>query len=417
MKVEAEKILLIVLILGLASLCAILVTPLSDNYLHYTVSERILENPNFLRDFDANAQYLAGLYPPLLHILYALLLSVQLPFKLLDIISIIVALVVLYKIEKKAVPLMMLSFLFLRVSVQGGVDIFLLVMSLLAIYYFEKKPIVGGIFAGLTTLTKGTGFLFFGAYIIAILIFKRFDIFRKDFYKSKFFLAILVAFAVMLPWYIGNFIYFHGDIVATVVGYSASDISSVENWLETDFQKNQPERYWFDTSGYYPLPIDLLFYIGIAFTAYGLCKTRKLEKDHIFIFIFVLTYFAMQILSFEFLITIRYYLPIFPLLAIQISRGLPKKYMKFVYIMCLVMFVFFAFSLPKYAWNDMDSQMSQVCSYTKLNIGSDPVYVIYFQKWYIIYRCDLNYTQQAESKWTFDLDQGSLYLTNNTTGV
>ncbi|MEM3063054.1 MAG: hypothetical protein QW303_05890, partial [Nitrososphaerota archaeon] len=49
----------------------------------------------------------------------------------------------------------------------------------------------------------------------------------------------------------------------------------------TGVQSTQPERYWWDTSGFYPLPIDLLFYIGIIFTIYNIFNKRgnRLELD------------------------------------------------------------------------------------------------------------------------------------------
>lgn len=420
MKIEAEKILLILLLTSLAIPCLMFVTPLSDNYIHYIAAKHIIEDPSILTRTD-----LTGLpsmffgssiyyYPPLLHLSYALLFLMGIVPKFLDIISIAVVCIFLYKIDKRALPLMALSFMFIRVSVQGGIDIFMLALAVLSFYYYEKKPWLGAIFAGLVALVKTSGLFFLGGYIITILLFKGKEIFKER--KKVYLVALVIALLVPSPWYAMNFVKNNGDFIGTFVGTKMSEIAGYEEWLQTPFQQNQPERKMFDTSGYYPLPIDLLFYIGLVFVAINLVRTRKFGMEHVFIFLFTAVYFVAQGIQFNYLMTIRYYLPIFPLLAIQIAKSIPEKYLKFVYIACIALLLFWLSVLPNYAWNQTDAQMDGVCATIRNNVLKEPVHVKAFQSWYTIYRCDLNATTEELSKWTVDLDQGSIYLTNHTVG-
>jgi hypothetical protein len=386
------------------------------------MSRQILRYPGFLwkNNLTAGTPYLVSSqtstfnYPPLLHLNYAFLFLLDLSPKILDILSILLIGYFLYKMEKKAIPLMFLSFLFVRLSFLGGIDIFLLALVVISIYFFEKKPEISGIFAGLTLLVKGTSFLFFGGWLLSILIFKRKEIFNKRFYKNKFFIAIILSFVVFSTWYLRNFILFNGDILATLFGFKSSDVSRLESWLGTGIQQNQPEKYWFDTTGFYPLPIDLLFYIGIIFTIFSFYKTRKFGKEHLLILIFVAAYIVSQAISFNFIMTIRYYLPIFPLLAIQIIRGFPEKYLKFLYLFCIIILIFWIYNLPKYSFNQFDLMIGPICEEVKNKIDFEPVFVKAFHDWFVIYKCDLNATTELDSKWILNLDQGQLYLTNKT---
>lgn len=423
LKIELEKLFLLIFLVSAISMVLFLVTPISDNYWHYTVAREILRNPGFLWQKDittGTASLISNSgtfhYPPLLHFAYAFLFLLNLTPNILDIISIIVVCYFLYRMENKALPFMFLSFLFVRIAVQGGIDIFLMALVLASLYFFEKKPLVSGVFAGLIGLVKGTTLMFFGSWLIAVLIFKRKDIANKKFYKSKYFMAIIIAFLILSTWYLRNFIVHEGDIGKTIVGY---EFAKDEAWVKQGVQSEQPERFWFDTSGYYPLPIDILFYIGILFTIINLYRTKSFKVEHFFILIYVLVYFAVQILDIRTIMTIRQYLPIFPLLAIQVARGIPQKYLKFAYIGCLIFLVAWLFVLPNYAFNQLDQTMDPICKEIKSTVGSEPVYVIAYQGIYTIYKCDLNATTEADSKWTLNLDQGQLYLTNvtNITGA
>lgn len=421
MKIELEKLFLIILLISLISLTLLLVTPLSDNYIQYLAAKYILKDPSILwRNNLTGFPYMfygtpIFLYPPLIHFSYAFLFMLGLAPNVLDILSIIVVCYFLYRIEKRAIPFMFLSFIFIRVAVQGGTDIFLLSLIMPSIYFYDKKPEIGAILAGLSSLVKSTGLLFLGVYVISVLIFKRKEIFNKNFYKNKYFLAIIISILVMSPWYLRNFILNNGDFIGTFVGTKLNNILKVESWLNsTTVQLSQPERNWFDTTGFYSFPIDILFYVGLLFTIFNLTRTRKFEKEHIFIFTFVAIYAIVQAIQFNYLMTIRYYLPIFPLLSIQIAGGIPEKYLKFAYVGCLVFLLFFILNLPKYAFNQMDNTIGPVCTKIKDNIDSEPVYVNAFHSWYVIYRCDLNATTKEDSKWTLDFEEGNLYLTNKT---
>jgi hypothetical protein len=427
MKIGLEKLMLVIFFAGLIIPLFLFVTPVSDNYLHYTIARQILRDPSFLwrTDLSAGTSFLVSTeapifnYPPLLHLIYAFLFLIQLTPRILDILSIIIIGYLLYRMEKKSIPFLFLSFMFIRIAVFGGIDIFITALVLLSIYFFDKKPEISGVFAGLTILVKGTAFMFFFIWLVSIIIFKRKEIFSKKIFKSKFFIAIILSIIVASGWYIRNFVLFNGDIMATLVGFSLSDVTRIEGWLQSGVQAAQPEREWFDTTGYYPLPIDILFYLGIAFTIFNIAKSRKLEKEHLFILFYVSVYAIVQLVQFNYLMTIRYYLPIFPLLAIQIARGIPEKYIKFAYIGCLAFLIFFILSLPQYTFNQIDAQMGPVCRDLGMAIDSEPVYVNAFHNWYVTYRCDLNATTMEDSKWTLDFDQGQLYLTNmtNATGA
>jgi len=421
LKIDLEKIILFILVGSLVIMNLYFVTPISDNYWQYLAARQILRNPSFLwqTNITTGIPYLLVSgpiyqYPPLLQLSYAFSLLVGLGPQLIDILSIIIICYLLYRMDKKAIPIILLSFLFIRLSVQGGIDIFMLMLALTSFYFFDKKPLISGIFAGLMPLVKGTGFLYLGSWLVAVLIFKRKEIFNKGFFKNKYFLAIILSLVILSPWYLRNFILFKGDLMSTLFGFTPGRMITDLKGLDVGFQSTQPERYWFDTTGYYPVPIDFLFYLGIIFTVFNLYRNKKVERDHVFIAVFVIAYFLFQAISFKMVAIIRYYLPIFPLLAMQIPKRIPEKYLKFVYAFCLLFLVLWALNLPKYSWNQMDSQLAPACKQIKSTIDFQPVYVKAFQDLYVMYRCDLNATTQNSSKWTLDFDQGQLYLTNKT---
>jgi hypothetical protein len=338
----------------------------------------------------------------------------QLTPAILTVVAIIAIGYFMYKKNSLAIPFLFLSFLFIRSAAFGENDIIVAALLLGAIYFFEKKPLISGVFIGLTTLVKGTGIFILFFYMLAVLFLKRKEIFSKIFYKNKYLLSILVAFLILSPWYLRNFILFKGDLFATIGGQAQSQVEEGINFLRQGIQASQPERYWWDSSGFYPLPIDLLFYAGLLFTAFNIYKKRSIGLEEIFIMLFSGMYFLMQTTNFIFLMTIRYYLPIFPLLAIQVTKGLPGKFLKYSFIICLAFFIYFSFNLPKYAFNQYSDMVEPACKEIKTAIDSEPVYVNAFHNWFIIYKCNLNATNQADSKWTIDFENGQLYLTNKT---
>jgi hypothetical protein len=420
LKIELEKIILLILVGSLVIMNLYFVTPISDNYWQYLAARQTLRDPSFLwqTNITGISRILASgpiyQYPPLLQLSYAFSFLVGLTPQLIDVLSILIICYLLCRMDKRAIPIMLLSFLFIRLSVQGGIDIFMLMLALTSLYFFEKNPMISGILAGLTPLVKGTGFLYLGSWVVAVLIFKRKDVFNKQFFKSKYFLAIIISILVLSPWYLRNFIIFKGDIAASLLGFTPSKMAGELAGLDVGVQSTQPERYWFDTTGYYPVSIDILFYLGIIFTIFNLVKSKKVEKEHVFIGIFVFSYLFSQAISFKMIGIIRYYLPIFPLLAMQIPKRIPEKYLKFLYAFCLILLIFWGLSLQKYAWNQMDSQLAPVCKQIKSQIDFESVYVKAFQDLFIMYKCDLNATTQNDSKWTLDLEKGQLYLTNKT---
>ncbi|MEM5778161.1 MAG: hypothetical protein QXD43_00170 [Candidatus Aenigmatarchaeota archaeon] len=422
MKINLERIMITTFLLVFTTFSIYTITSSSDTYQHYIISKEILKNPNFLwtgenifltsTTFGKEGKNIIYAYPPFIHLIYAFFLLFNIPFKILNIVMIFIIGLSLWLLERKSIFFMFLSFLFVRSVAFGGEDLFLLILTLLCYYFFDKRPILSGIFAGLAPLVKGIGFFILFSYFLSVLIFKNKEIIKKDFYKNDYFLSFILMILILLPWYLRNFILFKGDLFGTIVGQSLKTIGYSEQLIETGFQATQPERYWWDTSGFYPLPIDLLFYTGIIFTFFNIFKKRKIELEHIFIIIFISFYFISQALNFSFLMTIRYQLSIFPLLAFQILKGIPEKYLKYSFIICLAFFIYFSLNLPKYSFNQLDVVMDTVCKQAKEQIDDEPVYVNAFHNWYTIYKCNLNATIQEESKWTLDLYQGKLYPTN-----
>jgi hypothetical protein len=422
-KINIEKLFLIIFIVVLISFSIYFVTPSSDNYYHYNVAKYILKDPSFL--WKTNQTGFARMlsteqrgffnYPPLTHIIFAILIMLQLPTFLLTVLAILAIGYFMYKKEALAIPFLLISFLFVRTMSFEENDIFVTALTLGAIYFFEKKPIISGIFIGLTALIKLTGVFVLFFYLISVLVLKRKEIFNKTIYKNKYFLSIIVAFLVLSPWYARNFILFKGNLEATISGgQTLGQIVGGQNFLIQGFQASQPEMHWWDSSGYYPLPIDLLFYLGLIFTAFNIYKKRRVAIEEIFIISFSGMYFFVQATGTLFLMTIRYYSPIFPLLAIQIKKGLSEKYLKYSYIICFILFIYFALNLSRYAFNQYSDLISPACEQIKSAIDSESVYVNAFHNWFVTYKCDLNATTQTDSKWTLDFDKGQLYPTNHT---
>lgn len=423
MKINIENFLLVLFLIVLVFSNIYFVTPNSDTYLHYLVSKMIMKNPSILwepheTEFLGGGQLLdINIYTsvtPLPNILYAFLFLIGIGPKIIDIISIIGIAYFLFKLDKRAIPFLFLSFLFIRISIFGGHDLLLLFLMLGIIYFFERKPKIAAIFAGFCPLVKTTGFIILGAFILSLFIFKRKEIFTKNFYKNKFFIAFLISILIIFPWYLRNFIFFDGDILATLTGQSYSRIVEGEEWLKTGIQAIQPERYWWDASGYYPLPIDILFYIGLLFTAINFYRERKFDKELLFIIIFAVFYFSVQALNIQTLMSIRYILPIFPLLALQITKGVSEKYLKYFYVFCLIMLVFFMYNIPKYSFNTLDAQLTPVCNQAKAIVDYEPVYVKFLHNWFLIYKCDFNAVSEEQSIWTVDLEKGEVYKTNRS---
>lgn len=124
-------------------------------------------------------------------------------------------------------------------------------------------------------------------------------------------------------------------------------------------------------------------------------------------------YFALQLSGNPFFV-IRHEMIIFPFLALEIVSGIPEKYLKYSFIICLVLLVYFMLSIPKYAFNQYAGIVQNACNQVRIEIGNELVYVNAFHSWFVTYICNLNTTTQADSKWTIDFENGQLYLTNKT---
>lgn len=399
MKPSIELIFTIIFFAILMCSAVIFITGDSDTYFHYSVAKYLIKDPDFILRSEQTGHSLvftSGLpifnYPPLFHIFIAFLLLLSLPLYILTLVSLVVIGYFLYKIEPRAVPFLFLSFLFIRVTIYGMNDILLLVFAMAVIYYFEKSPIKSGVFAGLAPLVKTSGLFILIAYILSIIFLKRKEIMKKNFYKNKFFIGIIIALLILSPWHIRNAVLYEGDPIATITSQDPQIIFFQESRFKVE-HVGQPEELLWDPTGWYPLPIDLLLYIGLAFTIYNFYKRRKIKVEEIFILFFAGMYFLAHLLDIRLIMQLRYYVPIFPLLAIQIARGIPKQYIRFAYIPCIVMFVFFMFYIPVSSYNFYDAGMDEMCQALRDKMGYEPVFNMAYSKWYITYKCDLNYTQ------------------------
>lgn len=421
MKINLELTVAAIFLLVNVFLSLYLIPHISDNYQQYEVGREILRNPDFLwKEIDTiRIERLTGNdpifnYPPLHIFGYALFILLGLSPTIWAAINIIILVYLMYKIESKAIPFLMLSFLFLHHMIFGFNDFFLINLFLAAFYFFERKPYLSGVFMGLTALIKPIGFLVIGFFFLSFLLFK-----RKE-YKT-YLKVFLIALLVLSPWYLRNAYLLGLDPTGIILGTSISGLIRTENFLNVGFQAIQPEREIFDTSPFYPTPLDPLFYIGIAFLIYNIVRARrnkefKLNTEHIFIICTVALYFFLHVIHFSSFMTLRYYMFIFPLLAIQIVRGIPEKHLPKVYAACLIIFMVWIFLIPRYSYPpSYVSLLNENCLKVRGVVGNDPIYLKAFDRNFIMYTCNLNITSQENGWWILDYDNGSLTKVNKTT--
>jgi len=420
MKIELELLLAAIITIVVVSLSFYFVSPNVDDYWHFSLAKWIAKDPSILITTVypvESTRFVEGpngvlIYPILMHIMLVpfVMLGAE---KIFFILMFSIFMLLMWKWEKRAIPFLFLSFALTRISVFGGIDLVLMVMAVGCIYFFDKKPIVSGVFAGLAPLVKGFGFMILLGYIISIIAYNR-KSFRTN---KKIFVGIIVALLITSTWYVRNLMCENWNIMTAL---TSADIGKINQILNTGFQATQPERNLWDETGYYPLPIDLLLYVGIAFTAFNIYKKKKILPEHVFILIAISAYFLMHFLNITLLMVLRYYLFIFPFLAVQIARSLSEKQLRYAYVVTMIFFVFFIYSLQNYQWNAFDAQLktSGVCQTIKNNVGNNTVYIKAFQDLFIIWECGLTYQAviENESVWTVDFYNGTIYKTN-TTGV
>lgn len=425
MKINLEKLLMIIFVVVLSSYAIYFVSPGPDNYVYYNIAKEMIRDPSILwrtnltgwQNFLALQTNVLAAYPPLEIIFFAVLMAVGLPMFLTTILSIIVIGYLLYKMDGKAIPFLFLSFMFIREIAFNGNDILMVAVTLASFYFLTKKKIkTSALFVGILPLIKSTGLFVVLAWILYIVITEKKNVLTKNYMT-----AIVIALLISTPWYLRNYLLFN-DVYLAVIGVSKAKLAESAAFQTTGFQATQPEKSLWDSTGYYPLPIDILFYIGVAFFIFNIVKTKKFNLEQlkpysILIIIMVSVYFISQVIGIPFF-QIRHEMIIFPFLALEIASGIPKKYLKYAFVACIIVFIIFSFNLPKYAFNQYNEVITPACSQIKSAIDYGPVYVNAFQNWFVIYKCDLNATIQNESKWTLDFDKGQLYLTNktNTTG-
>lgn len=407
MKIEIETIFLIIFVIILPIMVFYFISSSSDNYLSYVTGREIIRNPMKLIDGEGfmiclRQEHLEThpfFYPPLGHIIYGIIVSIGLPPDIIDAALIIIIGYLLWKIDKKSLPLTFLSFMFIRLLIFGSNDVILVALTLSCIYFFDKKPILSGIFAGLCPLIKGTGFFVLGCYGLSVLLFKRKNIINKQFYKKAYFLSIIIAILILSPWYIRNYFVFEGDLLATITGQTLERIRSGEKFLEAGLQAEQPERSFIDTSGFYPLPIDLLLVFGSLFTVYNLFKDKKVSITSLFILVYLFVFCAVQIFQIDWLMSWRYYIPIFPLLAVEISKRVPIR--KIVYGICFILLIVWVFTFPLHSYSTSRvGAIEDLCMYVNHRVNNEPIYLKSpFDDWLMIYKCDFNATSLNQSKW------------------
>jgi len=421
MKINLEKTFLLIFIIALTLEAIYFVSPGPDIYWHYVTAKEILKDPSFLwrtnltgwQSFVAYQSSAFTSYPPLAYLMFAGLMILNLPLYITTILSIIFIGYILYKIDGRSIPFLFLSFLFIKETVFSGNDIILVAITLASFYFLiKRKLIVSGAFAGMTSLIKSSGFFVLLAWMLSMIIFE-----RKNLLTKHFITAFLIAMLISFPWYFRNYLMFN-DVYLAIIGTSKEMYAKSIEHQASSFQMSQPERFIWDSTGYYPLPIDILFYVGIIFFVFNFIKTRKSNHYSIFVFIMIVTYFYFQLSGIPFFV-IKHEMIVFPFLVLEIMKGITEKYLKYSFIICLIAFILFSFSLPKYAFNQYDAALQPAFKQIKSTIDYEPVYVNAFHLWFIVYRYDLNATTQNESKWTLDIEKGQLYLTNKTniTGV
>ena len=389
-------------------------TGLTDNYFHYLVAKQIIKTPEMLYKpippdhpgrlyttpwSGGNSIYF---YPPLTHLLLAVVFLLKLSPEMLFILSFGVVLFLVYKIKPEAVVFLFVSFMLIRVVIHGSNDVLITALALASFYFFEKKPLLSGFLAGLCPLVKGTGFLFLGSYFLCIILIKHKELLTLKFFRSKYFYVFLIALFTLVPWYGRNFILTNGDLFNTFIGQSTEEVTTGEAWLKSGDQASQPERSIIDISGFYPLPVDLLFYMGIGFTIYNLAKIKKLNLEYIIIIIYVLIYFLFNLLHQTWLSPWRYYLPIYPLLAIEIGKfikNVDKEVKLALYGIAIFLFVVWLFYIPQYSFNGHWAGVNNVCLKYKYLAGTGSVYVESYNNWFVIYACNFNATTKNYANW------------------
>jgi len=419
-----EKYFYVIFIIAIVFFSLTLVNPRSDNYFMYYVSREFLRNPDFLwshvdavRSSVLASGYTKNVfnYPPLTMFLYSILILFNLPPILLIAISFMVIVFFTYKLNNKAVPLLFISFLFLRSVIQGESDVLVATFALASVYFFDKKPLISGIFAAMAFLSKQTGTLVVGWFILSILMFKRKELSLS--LKNRYILSVIAVILMVSIWYARNYILNEGDIIGVITGRKASTFQLTEEFLRGGIQANLPEIFFIDTTGYYPNPIDLLLVLGVIFLAVDIFRKRKLDYINFFVLLSLIAYATFQAISLRELMTIRYYLFMFPLLAIIIANNLNQRYFKYLLVISIVIFIFYISSLQKYAFNQLKEQIDVACPQIKQAVDMNPVYVDFFHHIFLAYECDLNLTDLNHSVFVVNLTSGSIYPTNISSQV
>jgi len=422
MKINLEKTFLLIFIISLLIEAIYFISPGPDIYVHYLTAKEILRDPSFLwrtnltgwQNFLAVQSPVFIASPPLAYFIYDFLMILNLPLFLATIGSILIIGYLLYKMNGLAIPFLFLSFMFIREVAFNGIDIIMVAVTLSAFYFLLKKRyLTSGILASLTALMKSTGFFVILGWFLYVLYSEKRNVFNK-----RILFTFFVMILILSPWYVRNYL-ITNDIPFALVGYTKEIYERGVEHLSSAFQMSQPERFIWDSSGYYPLPIDLLFCIGTFFFVLNLIRARKIQPYSFFVLIMIVLYFVLQLANIQFFV-IRHEMLIFPFLALEIANGIPKKYLKYSIIVGLLFLVIWSVTLPKYSFNQYsDTVVNPACKQIKSAIDYESVYVNAFHNWFVIFKCDLNATIQNESKWTLDFDKGQLYLTNTTniTGV
>jgi hypothetical protein len=419
MKVDVGLFFLIAFVVVLSAGAIYFVAPGPDIYIHYLTAQAMVKDPSMLwRDNLSGWESHLSLdtniytsYPPLEYIMYGVLLILHMPLYLTTILSIIAIGYFLYKIDSRAIPFLFLSFMFIRETVFNGNDIILVALALATFYFFIKKNyIMSGIFAGLAPLMKVTGFFVIVAWIVSIIYFE-----RKNIFSKKIIAAALIMLLIPAPWYIRNLMLYQ-NIYLAVIGVSAKTYATSVAFLNNTYQSTQPERKIIDTSGYYPLPIDLLFYVGIAFFILNLIKKKKIEPYSFFIIIMIGVYFITQFLGIQSFV-IRHEMIIFPFLALEIAKGIPEKRILYAILIAFMFLALFLFFIPKYAYNNyigpFGKPVKEDCAQIKNITNNQAIYVNAFQEFFIAYQCQFNITfPQNQSVWSLYYDTGALVPTN-----
>lgn len=425
-QIQIEVLFLLMLVIVIPIFSIYYISSNTDNYLHYVTGREFIDDLGKVvsgTGLTVNTRITAYRhypysYPPLSPLIYGGMLAVGLPPVLLDIAIMILLGILLWKIDKKAIPFLFLSFLFVRLLIFGSNDGILLIFTMLCYYFFDRKPILSGVFAGLCPLVKATGFVVLGCFAISILIFKRKEFFKIEGIKliNPFLIALVISLLILSPWYIRNFIVFGGDVLGVLTGTPLSWIQWNQEILQQGTQAIQPERGFIDTSGFYLLPIDILLVLGALFTAFNLIRTRKLEMSTIFAIVFIALFVAAQSIGVLHFMSWRYYIIIFPFLAMEISKAIPEKYLKFAYVICFIILLVWLSSIHNYDFEkDLPGKADAVCIELTQRFDKEPISVKVFQDWYFIYRCSgLNYTSNDTAMWYVDLNKAVVEKINQT---